>query len=119
MNSKRIKSFMVPIVYGGCVLVFLFSIYFAGRFARRVLFTDDSNLKYVDGEITKEGGNSELPVVSTSSQIVRPYLDNTVSVVKSFYDYKGDSTIQVFSAFDEINKKVALEALKIEFSIFG
>ena len=94
MNSKRIKSFMVPIVYGGCVLVFLFSIYFAGRFARRVLFSDDSNLKYVDGEITKEGGNSELPVVSTSSQIVRPYLDNTVSVVKSFYDYKGDSTTQ-------------------------
>lgn len=94
MNSKRIKSFMVPIVYGGCVLIFLFSIYFAGRFARRVLFTDDSNLKYVDGEITKEGDNSELPVVSTSSQIVRPYLDNTVSIVKSFYDYKGDSTTQ-------------------------
>ena len=33
-------------------------------------------------------------------------------------NYKGDSIIQVFSAFDEINKKVALEALKIEFSIF-
>lgn len=32
-------------------------------------------------------------------------------------NYKGDSTIQVFSAFDEINKKVALESIKIEFSI--
>ena len=35
------------------------------------------------------------------------------------FNSKGDSIIQVFSTFDEINKKVALEALKIEFSIFG
>lgn len=33
-------------------------------------------------------------------------------------DYEGDSIIQVFSSFDETNSKVALEALKIHFSIF-
>lgn len=33
-------------------------------------------------------------------------------------NYKVDSTIQVFSTFDETNKKLALESPKIEFSIF-
>ena len=33
-------------------------------------------------------------------------------------DSEGDSIKQAFSSFDETNSKVALEALKIHFSIF-
>ena len=48
---------------------------------------------YVDGEIT-ENKDNDVPVVSTGSSIVRPYLDNSVSIAKTFYDYTGEASEQ-------------------------
>lgn len=89
MRSRRINRVVMPIVYGGCILVFLFSMYFVGRFANRMMFSSDNNLEYVDGEITENNINEDIPVVSTSNSIVRPYLDVSVSIGKTFYDYEG------------------------------
>ena len=93
MKSRRIKPVLLPVVYGGCIVVFLFSMYFVQRFANNVLFSDDSDLEYVDGEITQDNFN-DMPVVNTSVKIVRPYLDSSVSIAKTFYDYEGESTEQ-------------------------
>lgn len=93
MNSRRIKSVIVPIIYFSCMAMFFFCMYFAGRFAKKLFFSNDSNLHYVDGEIT-DNGDRDIPVVSTPAQIVRPYLDNTVTIAKSFYDYDGEATDQ-------------------------
>ena len=89
MSSRRIKLFLMPIVYGVCIIAFLFSMYFIQKLSNNVLFSDDNELEYVDGEIT-EDLSSDMPVVSTSVKIVRPYLDNTVSIAKTFYDYEGE-----------------------------
>ena len=89
MRRRRINRVVMPIVYGGCILVFLFSMYFVGRFANRMMFSSDNNLEYVDGEITENNINEDIPVVSTSNSIVRPYLDVSVSIGKTFYDYEG------------------------------
>lgn len=94
MKSRRIKSIVMPVVYGGCVLVFLFSMYFVQRFANRMMFSSDEELEYVDGEITENNTNNDIPVVSTGSSIVRPYLDASVSIGKTFYDYEGTSEEQ-------------------------
>ncbi len=88
MKSRRIKSIVMPVVYGGCVLVFLFSMYFVQKFANNMMFSSDEELEYVDGEITEEYTN-DVPVVSTKVSIVRPYLDASVSIGKTFYDYEG------------------------------
>lgn len=94
MKSRRIKSIVMSVVYGGCVLVFLFSMYFVQRFANRMMFSSDEELQYVDGEITENNTNNDIPVVSTGSSIVRPYLDASVSIGKTFYDYEGTSEEQ-------------------------
>ena len=93
MNSRRIKPILVPVIYGVCVVAFLFSMYFAQKFAKNLLFQKQSDIEYVDGEIT-ESENKDIPVVSTSVKIVKPYLDETVKLVRSFYDYEGDSADQ-------------------------
>lgn len=93
MNSRKIKPVLVPVIYGVCVVAFLFSMYFAQKFAKNLLFQKQSDTEYVDGEIT-ESENKDIPVVSTSVKIVKPYLDDTVKLVRSFYDYEGDSADQ-------------------------
>lgn len=94
MKNRRIKSFFVPVIYGTLVLAFLFSMFFIGKFANNLLFSkNNNNIKYVDGEIT-EGSNKDIPVVSTSNTIVKPYLSDDVKVAKSFYDYKASNDNQ-------------------------
>ena len=90
---KRIKPLMAPIMYGVCVIAFLVCMYFAGTLSNNLLFKDKKNTNYVDGEIVSEY-DKDVPVVSTSSKIVRPYLDGNVSIYKTFYDYQGETDKQ-------------------------
>ena len=94
MRSRRIKPFLMPVVYGGCVIVFLFSMYFVQRFANSMMFSNNDNLEYVDGEIIDDNSNNDIPVVGTEITIVRPYLDSSVKVGKNFYDYEGTNEEQ-------------------------
>lgn len=94
MKNRRIKSFFVPVIYGTLVMTFLVSMFFVGKITNNLLFSKkDNNVKYVDGEII-DSGDRDIPVVSTSKTIVKPYLDSDVSLVKGFYDYKADSDSQ-------------------------
>lgn len=93
MKKRKINGVVMPVVYGGCIIVFLFSMYFIQKFTNSDLFFNSSDLEYVDGEITDDTYN-DMPVVSTSIKIVRPYLDNSVSIAKTFYDYEGEITEQ-------------------------
>ena len=88
MNSRRIKPILMPVVYAGCVMAFLLSMYFVQRFANSIMFSNDVELEYVDGEII-ENTNTDIPVVSTPTSIGRPYLDSSVSIGKTFYDYEA------------------------------
>jgi len=84
----------MPVVYGVCVVAFLISMYFAVRFTNNTLFSNNENLEYVDGEITENNGSNDIPVVNTTTVIMRPYLDSSVSIGKTFYDYTGTSEEQ-------------------------
>lgn len=93
MYNRRKKDVIIPVIYGICVLTLVVSMYFAGVIANKYLFNKSGDLQYVDGEIT-ENLDRDVPVVSTPSIIVRPYLNNDVKLAKSFYDYKADSESQ-------------------------
>lgn len=93
MKIRKVGSVMIPVVYGVCVICFLVSMFFVGKFANRLLKGNTDNLRYVDSEIT-DNDNNNLPVVSTSVKIVRPYLDNSVVIAKTYYDYEADAKEQ-------------------------
>lgn len=40
MKMKRVKPLLVPMIYGVCVIAFLFCMYFAGRLSNDLLFKD-------------------------------------------------------------------------------
>ena len=40
---------------------------------------------------------SDLPVISNVTTIINPYLDQSVSIKKGYYDYKGDEKNQIDS----------------------
>ena len=100
MKSRRINRVVMPVVYGICIFAFLISMYFAVRFTNNTLFSNGEELEYVDGEITDNNGNNgnngnnDIPVVNTATVIMRPYLDSSVSIGKTFYDYNGSSEEQ-------------------------
>ena len=89
MKYKKVNRVVMPVVYGLCVVVVLFSVYFAVGIVNNLMFSSDDEIEYVDGEITENNYVSDIPVVSTPVIIVRPYLDYSVVIGKSFYDYKG------------------------------
>lgn len=94
MKSRRVKSFFVPVIYGVLVLSFLISMVFIGTSVNDMLFSKKvSDSIYVDGEIVEDFDNN-IPVVSTGNSIVKPFLSDDVSLVKSFYDYKDDADKQ-------------------------
>ena len=93
MKSRRFKKAFAPVIYGVCVVVFLVGMYFVQDFAQKKLFSKKSNLEYVDSEIMDEV-DKDVPVVNTNTTIVRPYLDNSVTVSRSFYDYNSDASEQ-------------------------
>ena len=94
MRSRKINRVVMPVIYGGCIIVFLFGMYFVQRFANNIMFSSDEELEYVDGEITDNNSNADIPVVNTSVSIVRPYWESSVGIAKTFYDYEGSSEEQ-------------------------
>lgn len=93
MYNSKVKKALIPIIYGGCVLAFVISMYFAGVIVNKYLFNKTDDLQYVDEEII-EDLDRNIPVVSTPSIIIRPYLSNDINLAKSFYDYTADNESQ-------------------------
>lgn len=94
MKRIRIKPVLMPVIYGGLVVVFLFSMFLVQRFTNNKIFSRGEAIEYVDGDITDDNKEDDVPVVSTPTVIVRPYLDSSVSIGKTFYDYTGTSEEQ-------------------------
>lgn len=91
MSKRRIKSIFVPSIYVMAVFVFCMCLYLVQRLFNNDTFVDD-NMQYVDNEIVTE--NFYIPVVNEVSVIMRPYLNDSVYISKSFYNYLDESNKQ-------------------------
>lgn len=90
VKQRRLKRTMVPVIYAVAVIAVLGVAYaLEGVFSTKQ-FKDDDHYGYVSKTIFD---NSEA-VVSTETKIIRPYLDSEIKIVKSYYDYKADATVQ-------------------------
>lgn len=94
MTKRKLKPFVVPMLYGLTVVVFAFSLYMIQLIINKVTFKDNDkvNTDYVDNEIIEP--NDQLPVVTNETVILRPYTASNVSIAKNFYDYKAESDKQ-------------------------
>jgi len=93
MIKRNLKNLTVPAIYTLALLVFGTSMYLVQKVVNKQTFDDtNDNMEYVDKEIVND--NIYIPVVSQTNIIIKPYLNEEVSVSKSFYDYNGETESQ-------------------------
>jgi len=92
MTKRKLKLFVVPMIYAFSIIVFVFSMYFIEKLVNNLTFSKNDTIEYVDSEIVEK--DDYLPVVSTDVRIIRPYLNTEVYIAKDFYDYTKDASSQ-------------------------
>ena len=95
MKKRKLKPFVVPVVYVLSLAMLLTSVYFIEKIINNVVFKSE-DVKEVEevSNVDSEEPTNDMPVVNTEPQIIRPYVNDNVRVVKNYYDYKADNASQ-------------------------
>ena len=96
MKKRKLKPFVVPVIYVLSLTMLLTSVYFIEKAIGGTIFkTEDVEDKKDTQEVVEQEPNTnDMPVVNTEPQIIRPYVNDNVKVVKNYYDYKADNATQ-------------------------
>ncbi len=92
MIKRKLKSFVVPAIYSVAIVISIFSMYLVKNIFTKNMDSNKNEVKYVDNEIT--GVDTVIPVISTSTHIIKPYTNNDVKIVNNFYNYQADAESQ-------------------------
>ena len=92
MNKSNLKLLAVPAIYVSAILVFITSMYLIGRVVNTGSFESNEDMEYVDKEIVTD--NEYIPVVATDNTILKPYINESVTKNKSFYNYQAEKKEQ-------------------------
>lgn len=98
MESRRIKKSAVYAIYSIGIIALIGTIYLIETSIAKDSFKEnDDNYGYVSKTIFDE----TVPVMNESNgvQLIRPYTDEKVKIVKNYYDYKGEEETQKNSIF--------------------
>jgi len=87
-TKKRLKPFVVPMLYGVCTITLLVSLMFL---IQTLTDINSSPITYITSSTIVDDA---VPVISEKKTIIRPYTDNDVTILQNYYDYKADKEIQ-------------------------
>ena len=90
--KRKFKKITVPAIYLSAILVFGASLYLVQKLVNNQTFESNEDMEYVDKEIVTD--NLYVPVVVQTNIIVKPYLNEQVTISKNFYDPNGESAAQ-------------------------
>lgn len=97
MKKRKLKPFVVPAVYILSLAMLLTSVYFIERIINNVVFKSEnvSEVEEVEDVVSEDTDvTNDMPVVNTEPQIIKPYVNESVKVVKNYYDYQADNASQ-------------------------
>ena len=97
MKKRKLKPFVVPAVYILSLAMLLTSVYFIERIINNVVFKseDVTEVEEVEDVVSEDTDvTNDMPVVNTEPQIIKPYVNEKVKVVKNYYDYQADNVSQ-------------------------
>lgn len=93
MKKRKLKPFVVPMLYTLAIALFVGSMYFLEEMISSSVFSsDETPTNYVSEEIIEN--NDYIPVVEEIETFQRPYQGDNIEIVKTFYDYQGTSQDQ-------------------------
>ena len=98
MTKRKLKPFVVPMIYTFALVLLVAGVYLAQDIVSDSLFNKSNDVinnsnDNIDDVIVDEN-NPDIPVVSTDTQIIRPYSNGDVKIVNNYYDYKANSEEQ-------------------------
>lgn len=82
MKRKKLKPFVVPVIYGMACASLIISIIFVDSKQTKTVMNEYDDYVYVNGSILKK----TTPVIKDETTIVKPYTSDKVEVSKKFYD---------------------------------
>lgn len=82
MEKKKLKPFVMPMVYGIAFAALLMSLVMIDNTQNEKVSAGDNNYTYVNNSII----TSNIPVVKEETIILKPYSSDKVEVFKKFYD---------------------------------
>lgn len=98
MKRRKLKPFVVPMMYAMSIAMLIGSVYVIERVVNNAVFEskkEDEVKEVIYREDTDwEEIVNDVPVVNEEVRIMRPYINEGVKVVKDYYDYKADSVSQ-------------------------
>lgn len=89
MKKRKLKSFVLPTVLATIIIAVFFTTAIVMK-KDNSLTVAEENLNYVSKTII---GN-DIAVMNTTTKVINPYTDTSVTVGKQFYDYKGTAENQ-------------------------
>lgn len=89
MKNRRLKK---PVVYSLYALGFIMLL--GALYLVESTMSTNSFNGTDDDFVNKTVFDSELPVVNTENLIIRPYTATDIAIVKNYYDYRDDASIQ-------------------------
>lgn len=92
MNKRNLKLLAVPAIYVGAIFTFGVSMYLIQRVVNNQIFETNEEMEYVDKEIVTD--NEYIPVVVTENTIMKPFLNEGVTINKVFYKYDDEAKNQ-------------------------
>lgn len=102
MKKRKLKSFVVPLMYVASIAMLLGSVYIIENLINNSVFKSENveeveeveDVIFNEEEDMNEMNSSDVPVVSTDPTISRPYVNGNVKIVKNYYDYQADNASQ-------------------------
>ena len=84
MTKRKLKSFVIPSI--AIFLIMLGTLFIMERMKKSGKKDEPlENVDFVTGTVV----NDNIPVINTTVKVIKPYTDESVTVGKYFYDYKG------------------------------
>ena len=97
IRRRKLKPFVVPMIYALTLILLVGSVYLVQDSINNKSFTknevNNNSSDYVD-EVIYDDRDVDIPVVSTDTQIIRPYSNGDVKIVNNYYDYKANNEEQ-------------------------
>lgn len=97
MKKRKLKPFVVPIIYTVSLILLVAGIYLLEETISDSVFkSNNEDIDVISDDVsdTNIDMNPDIPVVSTDTQIIRPYTNSSVDIVSDYYDYTATSEEQ-------------------------
>lgn len=82
--QRKVKLKKLPLIVGILVLIPVLTV---------IIFSKES-MKKTNDLVTTDTISDTVPVINETRKMINPYTDSSVTILKSYYDYKGEATEQ-------------------------